>query len=39
MGIMAAESLHAGELPDLWHINTDSEYQEAGSSMELRENQ
>ncbi len=36
MGIMSAESLAAGAPAPLWHINTDSNYQEAASSDSLR---
>ena len=36
MGIMAGESIAAGRPTPLWHINTDSDYQEAAPSSELR---
>ena len=35
MGIMAAESISMNKKPSLWDINTDSKYQEAGTSKEL----
>ena len=35
MGILAAEAIHAGDRPSLWHINTDSEYQENASADAL----
>jgi len=35
MGIMAAEAIEAGHNPNLWDINTDSVYQEAGTSRRL----
>ena len=35
MGIMAAESISMNKKPSLWEINTDSKYQEAGTSKEL----
>ena len=36
MGIMAGESIAAGRPAPLWHVNTDSDYQEAAPSSELR---
>jgi len=36
MGIMAAESIAAGRPAPLWHVNTDSTYQESASSTALR---
>ena len=35
MGIMAAESIRAGHKPNLWHVNTDSVYQEEAASKLL----
>ena len=35
MGILAAESIASGRAPRLWHINTDSTYQEGGESEVL----
>jgi protoporphyrinogen oxidase len=37
MGILAAEAVAAGEIPDLWHVNTDSTYQEAAPTAVMRE--
>lgn len=38
MGIMAAEALAEGRPAPLWHINTDSAYQEAAPSESLKPN-
>ena len=35
MGIMAAESIAINKPPNLWEINTDSKYQEAGNSSDI----
>ena len=37
MGIMAAESIAINKKPNLWDINTDSKYQEAGTTQSLKE--
>ena len=37
MGIMAAESISMNKKPNLWNINTDSKYQEAGTTKDLKE--
>ena len=38
MGIMAAESVAIDKSPNLWEINSDSEYQEAGFSSDIANN-
>lgn len=35
MGIMAAEAVAAGRMPSLWHVNTDTVYQEQAPSDSL----
>lgn len=37
MGIMAAESIAINKKPNLWDINTDSKYQEAGTTQSLKD--
>ena len=39
MGILAADGLLSGEVPALWHVNTDSNYQEAADISALKSTQ